>query len=297
MSALVSAAKRGSPASAIERVRTILDAYDAAASQTLADAQVASWVASTAAVTRSLPRAIVDELVAPRGVPSSVKAREIKALRKEVPLAADAVEWLLTRRVVTPGEVASLSASAQREAISVAGVDSLETMVKLQGVLADSMLAGDSIASFRRRLEAELGESALDARHVETVHRTVVQTAYAEGRRRMEGDPVVAATFPYKEYLPIRDGRARQEHKDLGVLGLDGTGVYRADDPMWEMFDPPWDWNCRCGANLLTLRKAASKGVREAQRWLDTGVAPEAPTWRVNEIPFGPNPAFTRSAA
>jgi hypothetical protein len=103
--------------------------------------------------------------------------------------------------------------------------------------------------------------------------------------------PVVAEIFPYQEYVPIHDGRVREEHEALAHLGIDGTGVYRREDPFWDYFTPPWGYQCRCGVNLLGIADAARLGVREASEWLETGVKPPLRS-RLAEIPFKPTDGF-----
>ena len=75
-------------------------------------------------------------------------------------------------------------------------------------------------------------------------------------------------------------------------FGLNGTSVYRRDDPMWDLFTPPWGYQCRCGVNLLTVEAAARKGVVEARRWERTGEPPVNPEHRLDAIPFRPEPGF-----
>lgn len=93
-------------------------------------------------------------------------------------------------------------------------------------------------------------------------------------------------TFPYALYTAIPDDKADANHVALATLGLDGTGVYRADDPMWYHFTPPWRFACRCKKTMLTLQEAAELGVREAQTWLETETPPENPEYRFASIPF-----------
>jgi hypothetical protein len=98
--------------------------------------------------------------------------------------------------------------------------------------------------------------------------------------------------FPYQAYEPIHDGRVRDEHAELEKLGLNGTNVYRRDDPMWNYFTPPWGYNCRCGVNLLTVDAAARAGVAEAKLWQSTGRPPEVPEHRLQAIDFRPPVGF-----
>jgi hypothetical protein len=68
-------------------------------------------------------------------------------------------------------------------------------------------------------------------------------------------------------------------------LGLDGTAVYRRDDPVWDLFYPPWGWNCRCVVIPLSVEDAAARGVKEAMEWMRTGRPPVVPQY-VNPPPF-----------
>ena len=60
------------------------------------------------------------------------------------------------------------------------------------------------------------------------------------GHDELADDPVVAEIFPYQSIDPIDDGRTRKNHLALKKLGLNGTNVYRRDDPFWDIFLPPW---------------------------------------------------------
>ena len=91
--------------------------------------------------------------------------------------------------------------------------------------------------------------------------------------------PLVANAFPYVETLPIRDDRLTKLCRIIAQSGLNGTGVFRADDPMWKKFKPPRYPGCRCGTVYLTFEMAAKRGVREAQEWLESGEAPTQPEW------------------
>src|SRR5262249_21071406 len=93
------------------------------------------------------------------------------------------------------------------------------------------------------------------------------------------------------EYSAVHDSRARPEHRHLERLGLDGTAVYRRDDPVILQFWPPWDYNCRCAVVPLTVADAAARGVKEAQEWLRTGQPPAAPAF-VAPPPFSPPAGF-----
>jgi uncharacterized protein with gpF-like domain len=43
-------------------------------------------------------------------------------------------------------------------------------------------------------------------------------------------------------YYATHDARVRDDHLAMETLGLDGTNIYRADDPIWREYLPPWDF-------------------------------------------------------
>lgn len=91
--------------------------------------------------------------------------------------------------------------------------------------------------------------------------------------------PLVAPAFPYEATEPIRDARLSELCEVVSRSGIGGSNVFRGDDPVWLEYKPPRHYNCRCGRVPLTLEMAAARGVREAQRWLETGEPPARPAW------------------
>jgi len=77
--------------------------------------------------------------------------------------------------------------------------------------------------------------------------------------------------------MPIRDSRLTDLCAIISTSGLQGTGIYRADDPTWVKFRPPRHFNCRCGTRRLTVAMAAARGIKEAERWLESGQPPLSP--------------------
>lgn len=203
-----------------------------------------------------------------------------------------AAQTLLERTAITRPEFDQLEATAKAKSFTVAGDISEDTIETIQETLTDNIKRGTSYSGFVEDLGPGLERSFLGPAHMETVYRTNVQSAFRDGRETMLANPIVDELFPYQEYVPIGDDRVREEHEALGSLGLDGTGVYRRDDPFWDHFTPPWGYNCRCGINPLTKEAAARKGVKEAQRWVETGEPPSQPEYRYREIPFDPNPGW-----
>jgi SPP1 gp7 family putative phage head morphogenesis protein len=76
-----------------------------------------------------------------------------------------------------------------------------------------------------------------------TNYDTAANAAYAAGQ--WEQIQEMKMSFPYLRYVTMRDDKVRDEH-----AALDGL-VFPVDDPFWDMYMPPNDWNCRCSVEQL----------------------------------------------
>lgn len=195
--------------------------------------------------------------------------------RIEFPIIDKAIEQLQGAATLTPNTYYEMAAAARQNAFTVSGSIREETIDQIRQILADNVGEISSRTDFLQQVRDELPDLPLAEHHVEQVFRNNVNSAYSDGGEAALADPLVADAFPYRAYYAIHDDRARPEHLRLERLGLDGTNVYHKNDPVWLMFRPPWDWNCRCGWNPLSIRRAAAKGVRFAQQWLETGIEPK----------------------
>lgn len=279
--------------------RNILNEFEPLTAEALLHTDLAAWIAGFDRVANGLPpytfghtNAMRDSFFPP---PPNFFLPSVEDEPEPIvkfPLIERARDNLFQRKILTPQQYRDATAAARNNSFTVAGDLSTRTLESIQQTLAENVRDGASFKLFRQQINEKLGTSPIGAAHLETVYRTNVQAAFSDGHNTIAENPIVRQLFPYQEYLPIRDARARREHLALGRLGLNGTGVYRYDDPMWDFFDPPWDYNCRCGKNLLAIDAAARKGVREAQEWLRTSSPPSNPEWRINYIPFRPKNSF-----
>lgn len=210
------------------------------------------------------------------------------------PIIDEAVRSLSQRNVIDRYGFDQLDAAARQKAFTVTGIASEEALAKVRDLLAESVNEGSDYKAFRKTVLAEVEESTyLSEPRLQTIFRTNIQTAYSDGTAKVTNMPFVRSAFPYAAYHCIHDDRARKNHKRLEKLGIDGTNIYRIDDPVFQMFRPPWDYNDRCGWNPLTVRQAAEQGLKEAILWLETGMEP-APTY-VAMPDFRPPAGFDRS--
>jgi len=261
------------------------------------DSTVAGYVLGSSGIVAPLARANPGgpPLIPPRDVRFAFYPPDGPGPKVDFPIIDSAFQKLTTAEALAPQTFYSMASSARANAFTVSGAIQRDTIEQLRGILAENVFEKTSRTDFLARVRDELPTLPLAEHHVEQVFRNNVNSAYSDGGEAALADPFVADAFPYRAYYPIRDDRARPEHLALEFLGLDGTNIYHKSDPVWAMFRPPWDWNCRCGWNPLTVRRAAAKGVRFAQQWLETGIEP--PRQFVEWPPFLPSESWRRIAA
>ena len=193
----------------------------------------------------------------------------------EFPSLERALAQLVEREILPAEDFYSVTSEARQQAFTISGDITTGAIESIRDVLAEQLRGPVDREAFTVQAKAAVDGLSISDSHLEHVFRNATNTAFSQGMEDVLESPLVGDAFPYRAYYPIRDSRVRPDHLALEKRGLDGTNVYNARDPVWTMFRPPWDWQCRCGFNPQTVEQAAAKGVREAQRWLRTGVAPE----------------------
>jgi SPP1 gp7 family putative phage head morphogenesis protein len=202
------------------------------------------------------------------------------------PQIEKAAEFLRSRIAFTPDEFAALSADAQKLGFTVARLATEDSIRTVRDALSNAIAEGGApLKQFQRDVADAVAGSGFGNREIEALYRTHVGRAQAAGQLAALEHPLVADEFPYRMYSATHDGRVREEHLMIERLGLNGTAVFRADDPIWEKWYPPCGWNCRCSVIAMTVEDAAAMGVKEAIRWMKTGIPPEKPEW-VKPFPF-----------
>ena len=125
---------------------------------------------------------------------------------------------------------------------------------------------------------------------MEGVFRDNVQKAYAEAQNRLVAHPLVKELFPYVATEPIYDSRLSELCRVVAQSGIQGTNIFRVDDPVWKKYQNPRHFKCRCGRVYLTIEQAAARGIKEAIRWLSSGRPPQTPAFVKNpavDLPKG----------
>jgi hypothetical protein len=206
-----------------------------------------------------------------------------------------AVDELARKNVVTRAVFDRLDAVTRSKAFTIAQVESDETLTKVRDALAETVAEGVDLKAFREKVLQKVEPATfLSDAHLETVFRTNVQGALSDGQYSLLQHPLIREAFPYAHTYPLHDSRVREEHLAMEQHGIDGTAIYRVSDPVWQLFRPPWDYNCRCGWAPMTIRQAAEKGVKTAAAWLDSGQPPDPPDF-VSMPPWRPPEGFQRA--
>ena len=229
----------------------------------------------------------------PLALPPSGEEEQPEAPRLHLPLIDAAVADLRRRRLLTRDDFDALAAEARQKAFTVAGVESEKALETIRDALAQAVDEGQTQEQFVQKASTAVGDTFLSPLHAETVFRTSVNTAYSNAQQELLDHPLVTDLFPYAAYYAIHDDRVREEHLGMETRGIQGTNIYRRDDPVFQLFRPPWDYCCRCGWRAVSVREAARLGIEEAQRWLATGQPPLRPH-HVEMPPWSPRDGFQR---
>jgi RNA polymerase sigma factor (sigma-70 family) len=181
---------------------------------------------------------------------------------------------------------------------------------QIRDLLAEALQKGTNKDEFIDTVITKLEEGTFSEHHLENVFRTNTAAALSDGQAAALANSLVTDHFPYAAYHATVDGRVRKEHLALEKLGLNGTNIYRQDDPVFKKFRPPWSYQCRCSWHGVTVEQAARRGVQEAVQWLERAKAmaqerggsfyqylnatQPATSEYVTPPPFDPSPEFKR---
>lgn len=286
------------PSASGPAILTFIDKYRVQLARLLTTTQLAAVLEGAREVAGKVPQldrdaSAVEALVGKIPQPSFPVSRD----DPHFPTIDEAARSLAKKNVLSRPGYDTLDAAARAKAFTVAGVDATETLTKIRDVMADNVEKGADYATFRKEVLDAVDEGTfLSPGHVENIFRTNVQTAFSDGQASVLSNPLVRSAFPYVARDAIHDDRVRHNHLALEKLGIQGTNVYRVDDPVWQLFRAPWDYNDRCSDTFMTVQQAAEAGIEEAREWERTGIEPADPAF-VAMPPFQPPPGFQRSLA
>lgn len=267
-------------------MRAILEDHEPLFARTLSDSIIASWLQAGQTVARVIR-------TPPYAEPFEIPVEPEEPI-VSFPIIEEAAKFLAEKTVLTRPMFDQLSDEAKKTAFTVARISSEDALAKIQTMLVEDVRTGGTLAEFREALNESLDTSALSPWHQENVYRTNIGQAQEEGKQRIANHPLVTSEFPYVAVSVTHDSRLRETHRWFYENGLNGTNIYRRDDHVIQKFWPAtWDYSCRCGSILLSVKDAARRGVKEAIEWLRTGEPPASPEY-VSHPPFEPPFSFRR---
>lgn len=240
----------------LERIREILERYKPIYAASLTETELAAVLAGMKRVVSGLPSdqegpfpsLPSDDVIGPPASlppePPEIITREIPpgepAPEVHFPIIDEAVKDLSERNLILKEDYVALENEARAKAFTVAGVETEATLERIRDTLAENVAKGVDYREWREKVEEAIGEgNFLSDSHEELVFRANVHTAFSAGQNKVLDHPLVADAFPYRSIFPIHDQRVRATHLALETMGLDGTNIYRADDPTWKLWEPP----------------------------------------------------------
>ena len=165
----------------------------------------------------------------------------------------EAMAYAAKRKVVLPEDYYGKLIGLQRaQAVSVAGLASLEQIRFVVDKLADVLEKGGTFKSFQDAVRAGGVDVNLPTHRLENIFRTNIQAAYSRGR--WEQQMRARGSRPYLMYDAINDSRTRPAHAAMDNI------IRRWDDPFWATHYPTNGYRCRCTVISLTEAQAKKRG-------------------------------------
>ena len=167
-------------------------------------------------------------------------------------------------------------------AFTIANVESVRLIEKVQSVLDDVLATGQTRRVFLDRAQAELRAAGVTLKpfHLETVFETNANSAHQAGRAHQLLQADVRRALPFWQYRTAADDRVRPNHRALHNF------IARADDAVWSRIYPPNGFRCRCSV----IGRTRARAEREAGRLrIDLKKAGR------NRLPAGPDEGFDTS--
>lgn len=171
----------------------------------------------------------------------------------------NALNFLKGKKALSNDEYKRLSDECRAKAFSVSGYTSLEVLQEFLDQLQKAVEEGDTKEQFRENMNQfleEKGYEGLNPWKSDNIFRTNLQTAYNAGHYKSMTEPTVKKLRPYWQYQTAGDGQVRDTH-----AAMEGR-VYKADDPIWDIWYPPNGFKCRCTVVSLTPQQVERRGLR-----------------------------------
>ena len=171
----------------------------------------------------------------------------------------EAVEFLKTKTPLPSEVYGALADACKAKAFRVAGYTSIELLGKFLEALTEAVEQGMTKEAFQEdmnRFLDEQGYKGLNPWRADVIFRTNLQTAYNVGHYKAMTEDTAKKLRPYWQYKTAADGHVRESH-----AVMEGR-VYRADDPIWDVWYPPNGFRCRCLVLSLSQAQVNARGLK-----------------------------------
>lgn len=210
----------------------------------------------------------------------------------------EALRFLEGKKPVTKEEFEALSDAARAKAFTVSGYTAAAVLEKFLKEMEAAVSEGSTLEQFRSSMNTFLernGYAGVDPWNAGNIFRTNIQTAYNAGHYKRMSSPELKKARPYWKYLTAGDSKVRESHAQM-----EGR-VYRAEDPIWDVWYPPNGYKCRCTVISMTEEQVRRSGETVYSRppvkpdepnsfmWPDAGFAsnPAKDVWGPDMSGFG----------
>lgn len=157
--------------------------------------------------------------------------------------ASELRRFLEVRMDLKPEDIAQLNGMYGTTGLQISKTLTTEANRKLLDAIRESQARGEHTAAGMKRLREafeSLGLTTQQPYQIEAVWRTYSHLSYAAGSYNADSDPAIKEILVSYTYSTVGDDRVRETH-----AAMEGVTA-PPDDPIWNEWKPPADWNCRC---------------------------------------------------
>lgn len=140
--------------------------------------------------------------------------------------------------------------SAYNRIFLISGINEIETLKRMHGILKKAYQNG---TSFRDCVEKLKSASGLHKNHLKVIFNQNLRQVYSFARYEKQ----LISDKPYLRYVAIMDNRVRDSHKAFHGL------ILPKEHSFWRNNYPPNGWGCRCKTQVLSLDEAKTLGYKE----------------------------------
>jgi SPP1 gp7 family putative phage head morphogenesis protein len=180
----------------------------------------------------------------------------VEALLKRTPVLAEG--WKATREAWLKNGFALAKSTTKTLTRKVRG--------SFERFLRGGLTVEETTSAIRTQLRTS-GASITKA-YADTVFRTVVSTAYSEGRKEQAKRPGVRRAACGWRYVATTDRDVRENH--LGGHDM----IAHVDDKVWETHSPPNGYNCRCALEIVPTKEMVELGLATPEGGMTRSVVP-----------------------